>query len=663
LQGKRTDDETRRLLLEEAYAAALFGRFEESRRLLAELSGAAGASLCGARLAVTRGSEAERARGREELESLLGADGDESWRAALDLARLARDEGRFADAAALLKQAIERFRLVAAEPGSARSSLASLLSAEVGALATDDGPRPASRPSEGNAGDEGRGHRQADAVPAEPDLLLRLVELGKRLASESDPDQVLRIVLHEAIELTGTERGFVVLVHGEEFAFALAENLDWSEIDQPSFEVSRTLVRGVIEQGKPLVLVLPAAAAAAPAHRSLAEIGARAVACVPVLHQGATLGVLYLDGRHAAPALRGPIERLLELLANQAGAALENARAHQAKSRALEAAEESLRRHRSESDARASYDEILGSAEVMQELYRRLDRISPTEMPVLILGETGTGKELVARSIHARGPRAACEFVATNCAGIADSLLESELFGHERGAFTGAERARPGLFELAHGGTLFLDEIGDMSLRMQADLLRVLQSGEVRRVGGRETFHVDVRVVAATHRDLEELQRRGEFRQDLFYRLNVLTVALPPLRERMEDVPLLAQAFARRYAPAEREAPRFSDRAMKRLVVYPWPGNVRELENIVRRMCVLDVPLLEERHLPPEVLQPRSGPTRAGSLQRAEEEAVRRALSAAKGNKAEAARILGVDRKTLYAKLRRLASDAGGRSD
>jgi DNA-binding NtrC family response regulator len=387
----------------------------------------------------------------------------------------------------------------------------------------------------------------------------------------------------------------------------------------------------------------------------LVEIGVRAVACVPIQHAGVALGVLYLDGQSPSPLLQGPIERLLDLLAAQAGGALDNARAHRAKAQALEAAEERLRRQRSQDDRRSGYGEIVGASDAMQEVYRKLDLFAPTELPVLILGETGTGKELVARLIHARGPRAKREFIATNCAGIAESLLESELFGHERGAFTGADRSRPGLFELAHGGTLLLDEIGDMSLRMQAELLRVLQSGEVRRVGGRETFHLDVRVIAATHRDLEELQRRGEFRQDLYYRLNVLSLTLPALRERVEDIPLLVTTLLERLVPHGRTPPKLSERAMARLVAHAWPGNVRELQNVLRRISVSGEPVIDEGELPPELLRSEArAPVRAGSLRRAENEAVRGALTAAGGNKAEAARILGVDRKTLYAKLRRL---------
>ena len=512
------------------------------------------------------------------------------------------------------------------------------------------------------------GSNRANAVAPDLDPLLRLVELGRRLATEGDPDEVLRIVLHEAIGLTGAERGFLVLAKEEDFEFALAENMDRSEVLDPRFEVSRSLIRKVLHDLKPILLALPDEADAPgdvstgnlgdPARKSLADIGARSVACVPIVHAGAPLGVLYLDGRDPEHTFRGPMERCLDLFASQAAAALENARSHRAKARALEAAEETIRRHRTESARRVRYEGLIGASDAMQEVYRKLDIIAPTEMPVIILGETGTGKELVARLLHACGPRSRKEFVALNCAGMPETLLEAELFGHERGAFTGAERTRPGLFEVAHRGTLFLDEVGDMSPRMQADLLRALQSGEVRRIGGRETILVDVRIIAATHRNLEELVRRGEFRQDLYFRLNVLGLRLPALRERAEDIPLLAAELMTQVPPKERTATTLSERALRRLAAYRWPGNVRELQNVLRRLSVIGVAVIEEEHLPSEVLGGAQRAERPGTLRNAEDDAVRRAFEASGGNKTEAARILGVDRKTLYTKLRRLGLDA-----
>jgi DNA-binding NtrC family response regulator len=370
------------------------------------------------------------------------------------------------------------------------------------------------------------------------------------------------------------------------------------------------------------------------------------------------VGVLYVDAHDPAHAFGNALRQFFDLFAAQAAAALKNAWEHRAKRRALETAEETIRRHRTASERRDRLEGMIGSCDAMQEVYRKLDQVVPTELPVMVLGETGTGKELAARLIHSRGPRREKEFVATNCAGVPESLLESELFGHERGAFTGADRARAGLFEIAHRGTLFLDEVGDMSPRMQASLLRVLQSGEVRRLGGRATVIVDVRIIAATHRDLEALVERDEFRQDLYFRLNVLSLRLPALRERADDIPVLARELMAGMI-SDRPAPSFSVMAMRRLVAYSWPGNVRELQNVLRRLAILGTDLLEEEHLPAEILQGGARPGRVGTLKTAEAVAIRRALESTRGNKVKAAKMLGVDRKTLYKKLRRAGSARG----
>ncbi len=633
------------LLVEEACALALQGRFDESLRLIDEGSKRPGAQgippsvdLFKARVLIARQEPHDLLFARQLLEDVRRRLSSGGWRSVLALARLDLHEGRVTAAAARLKEAMDGFRAHTEIHPDAAPAFALMLVNEVDGIA-----RP--RSAAGRA-----------SVP-DPASLLRLIELGKRLADETDPGQVLRIVLHEAIDLSGTDRGFVVLVEGDALDFALAENLDWSEVEQPAFEVSKTLIRKAITDAKPIFLRLSDGGDEHEAARSLAEIGAHSVACVPLVRSGGALGVLYLDGRDPAHVFTGATERLIELFASQAAAALENARAHRAKSQALAAAEATIRRQRGEEERRERYHGLIGASDEMQDLYRKLDLILPTDAPVLILGETGTGKELVARLVHKGGPRSNREFVATNCASMSETLLETELFGHERGAFTGADRPRAGLFEQAHGGTLFLDEVGDMSPRMQADLLRALQSGEVRRIGGSQTKRVDVRVIAATHRDLERLIRRGEFRQDLYFRLNVLSVRLPALREHTADIPLLARELLTRLTPEGRAIPVISERATRRLLSHPWPGNVRELENVVRRLLVLGVETIEVEHLPEEIFGQRSqqGAARStSSLRSLEADAIRRAVDAAGGSRTEAARRLGIDRKTLYLKLKRL---------
>ena len=316
---------------------------------------------------------------------------------------------------------------------------------------------------------------------------------------------------------------------------------------------------------------------------------------------------------------------------------------------------------------------ILGNSPSMQALAERVDRIASSNLPALITGETGSGKELVARAIHLRSGRCDGPFVSENCAALADSLLESELFGHERGAFTGATDERQGLFQRAHGGTLFIDEIGDMSLACQAKLLRVLQEGEVRRLGGVQTEAVNVRVIAATHKDLDALIREGRFRQDLLFRLAVLEVPVPPLRERMTDVPALAEHFLEQLAQEQGRDPlALTEGALDRLLSHDWPGNVRELENAVRVGALFSSgPVLDADALPLHPSLTRSSRRAADEeqlsyqdllerLEGREREYVLTTLNEARGNKAEAARRLGITRYALYRTMRRLKIDPDG---
>lgn len=307
---------------------------------------------------------------------------------------------------------------------------------------------------------------------------------------------------------------------------------------------------------------------------------------------------------------------------------------------------------------------IIGKSRAMRELIDMVAMVSPSDATVLITGESGTGKELVAKSIHANSRRNEKGFVVVNCAALTETLLESELFGHEKGAFTGADRRREGRFMQADQGTIFLDEIGEMSHVMQAKLLRVLQEKEIQRVGGAETLPVDVRIIAATNRDLQQEVAEGNFREDLYYRLNVVTLTVPPLRERSDDIPLLAAYFLEKYAARNRKQLKgFTPVAMDALIKYDWPGNVRELENAVERAVILSTgEYLTEKVFPLSILQDydgesntsgvRSDPEEPRSLEAVERQAIMDALKASGGNKSEAARMLGINRKTLYTKLK-----------
>ena len=304
--------------------------------------------------------------------------------------------------------------------------------------------------------------------------------------------------------------------------------------------------------------------------------------------------------------------------------------------------------------------EFVGASKPMREVFNLIEMVATRDVSVIITGESGTGKELVARSIHRLSARADKPFVAVNAAAIPDTLIESEVFGHERGAFTGAVGTRPGCFEQAHGGTLFLDEIAEMPMALQPKLLRVLADGRVRRLGGNHEFEFDVRVVVATNRNALQAVKEGKLREDLFYRLNVFSIALPPLRERPDDVPLLAQRFIKEFNAKHRTTIEgISEEAAEELKKYPWPGNVRELRNIIERAVVLTKSdWIESAVLPPYIRSSNFSDHKivleigATTMADAERELIIRTLERTGNNKAEAARQLGVDVKTIYNKLK-----------
>jgi DNA-binding NtrC family response regulator len=306
---------------------------------------------------------------------------------------------------------------------------------------------------------------------------------------------------------------------------------------------------------------------------------------------------------------------------------------------------------------RYKFENIVGSSPEMQQVFKSIAQVAPSRATVLLTGESGTGKELVAAAVHHRSPRANGPFVRLHCAALAESLLESELFGHERGAYTGADRRREGRFEQADGGTLFLDEIGEISASTQVKLLRVLQEREFERVGSNQTLRVDVRVIAATNKDLKSLVDAGRFREDLFYRLNVINIRLPSLRERGSDVPALAMHFLRRYAEENAKlVDRITDAALAQLVRYDWPGNVRELENVIERAVVLaEGTTIEPQHLPPEIaVQPKTSnvPVIPGSsMAEIERHAILKTLEAMGGSTSKAADVLGISVRKIQYKL------------
>ena len=307
------------------------------------------------------------------------------------------------------------------------------------------------------------------------------------------------------------------------------------------------------------------------------------------------------------------------------------------------------------------FGNIIGRSPAMQKVFETLSLVAPSDATVLITGESGTGKELIANAIHQNSARSSGPFIKVNCAALHENLLESELFGHEKGSFTGADRQRKGRFELASGGTLFLDEIGDMSLQTQAKILRVLQEGELERLGSSGTVKVDVRIIAATHKDLDRMVEEGSFRQDLFFRLSVVPVELPPLRERSEDIPLLADFFLKRYSKKnKKDIKGFHPQALMLMTRYSWPGNIRELENSIERAVILCLgEQVTPGELPPQMVPDDFVPATAKpgvpgglTLKDVEREAIRATLEQTGGNRSRTAKLLGIARQTLLNKIK-----------
>jgi formate hydrogenlyase transcriptional activator len=402
--------------------------------------------------------------------------------------------------------------------------------------------------------------------------------------------------------------------------------------------------------------------------------GLRSVFMIPLVYQGRALGVVGLDSPRfdaTRQPQRADVARL-EALAAQAAIAIANAQLYQASEedrrrlRALLQERRRLRSHvsqlREEIRAAYSFGEIVGGSAALAEVLQHAELVAPGDTTALLLGETGTGKELVARLIHERSGRAAHPFVPVNCAALPESLVESELFGHEKGAFTGAVAAKPGKFEIANRGTLFLDEIGDLPLDAQAKLLRVLQDRQVQRVGGTRSVPVDVRLIAATNHDLETEVAEKRFRADLYYRLSVFPIRIPPLRERPEDIPPLVRFYVRHFArKLGRPVTDVDAAALDRLTAYSWPGNVRELQNVIERAVILTSGTTLEsdtlRVHPQAGAGPTPGPA-STTLADAERHAIRAALAAANGRisgRGGAAERLGVKPTTLHAKMKKLS--------
>ncbi len=512
---------------------------------------------------------------------------------------------------------------------------------------------------------------------AEITRLQQLLRLFRRLARTDRLEHLLEQIVEAMMELTDAERGVVCVGRGDERIEVAREFAAAGE----GVTFSRSVIDRVLQSGEPVLSVDAASDDRFDGSRSISHLNLRSVLAVPLVFRGELLGAAYVDHRlrrgnfdatdlaHMEDfadlaALAVAQTRALAAVRSQA-AELERQRAELAELLDnREAALVNLREEVRSGPERKVYRGMVGSSKAMQRVFRLVDRLADSEVPVVIYGESGTGKELVARAIHDAGGRADKPFVAENCGAVPETLLESVLFGHARGAFTGAQTARPGLFEAADGGTIFLDEIGETSPAMQTKLLRVLQEGEVRRLGETKPRKVSVRVIAASNRELEAMVEAGSFRQDLFYRINVVKLEIPALRDRREDIPALTEHFLARHRREVDEPLEVSASALRKLTCYPWPGNVRELENEVQRWLAL----CEERVMPDDL-----SPAIEGSLadiedpddlelrprvERLERELIARAMERTGGNQTQAAQLLGLSRYGLQKKLKRLEETA-----
>jgi Nif-specific regulatory protein len=483
--------------------------------------------------------------------------------------------------------------------------------------------------------------------------LTALYEMIRVLNSETDPEALLETILDMALQAVRAERGLILLRESPSAPFdvKLARNLDSdAETEVGSFS------RGVVTQagaGDSLLVIDAGRDERFRDLRSISVFGIRSLMCVPLRSGKTVTGAVYLDSRNEAGLFTREDLRFLRAFAEQATLALENVRRRAELERAN-------RRLRASAQERVRFGSLVGRAPSMQRIFDLIERFAASDLPVLIRGESGTGKELVARAIHGQGPRRRKVFLSENCAAIPDSLLESELFGHVKGAFTGADRDRAGLFAQADGGTLFLDEVGEMSGAMQAKLLRAIQAGEIRPVGSNEAFKVDVRLLAATHRDLEADQAAGRFREDLYYRLQVLVAHLPPLRERAEDIRLLCDHMLERISRERGKGLiHLAPEVLERFERYSWPGNVRQLENALQRLALLagetTVRLEHVRMddgLRAALLAGEVAAEAPLSLSASERERIEAALSESGGNREQAARLLGISRATIYRKIK-----------
>ncbi len=486
---------------------------------------------------------------------------------------------------------------------------------------------------------------------AELNSYKKLFEFSQKLMASYELPELLDQLLDVMIQVSNADKGFLVLMESGEPVVKVARNLRRETITDAVSQLSDSILARVVKSRKPLIISDALSDAEFKNSLSVVNLKLTSVMCVPLLERGNMLGVIYVGNDNVAQLFEESHLEVLTIFASQASLLIRNAllvNELQLDNRSLQERIERIR-----------FGEILGSSPPMQEVFRKVQKVAATDISVLITGETGTGKELIARELHTRSARAKGPFVTINCGAIPENLLESELFGHVRGAFTGAVTSKAGRFQAADRGTLFLDEIGEMPLALQVKILRALQERVVVRVGDTNAEAIDIRVLAATNRDLEVEIRAGRFREDLYYRLNVVHLHLPPLRDRGDDIVVLARYMVGRYAPEYGGKVRgLTPNAIAAIKRHRWSGNIRELENRIKKAVVLsDKALLgpEDLDLSPDELPPIL--PLAEAKEQFQRDYINEILVLNNGNRTKTARDLGVDPRTIF---RHLEKEDGG---
>jgi transcriptional regulator with GAF, ATPase, and Fis domain len=494
---------------------------------------------------------------------------------------------------------------------------------------------------------------EAAETVADVDAYTKLYEFSERLIHQRDLGELLDALMDAVIEITNADKGFLILFEGETLDVKVARNLNREHIADAVSQLSDSIIAKVVRSRKPVIVSDALRDDEFSSSKSIMQLKVSSVICVPLLDRGRLLGLIYVGNDSIRDLFQQDTMRVLTVFASQASLIVANALLMNELRIDNRRLHERLEQYR--------FGEIVGTSPPMQQVFRKVEKIAATDISVLITGETGTGKELIAREIHNRSPRAGKPFITINCGAIPENLLESELFGHVKGAFTGAIANKLGKFQAADGGTLFLDEIGEMPIELQVKLLRAIQEKVVFRVGDTRPETVDIRILAATNRELEKEIAGGRFREDLYYRLNVVNVELPPLRARGEDVLVIARYLLSRYSREyDAKVKGLSPNAAVAIRKHNWPGNIRELENRIKKAIVLCESTVigpDDLGLTPDVLPQIL--TLAEAKEKFQREYINEVLALNNGNRTKTARDLGVDPRTVFRHLEKEGGEPG----